>query len=74
MRTNGSVHIKDYTVVFCEGDEINAQTRCARFEVQGRIYDAIGSSVSNSFSDILQLGILLRGNVDVPEGEVTILK
>ena len=74
MRTNGSVYIKGRTVVFCEGGDINSQTRCSRFMVQNKVFDAIESSVRNSISDIPQLALVLQGKVDVPDGEMIILE
>ena len=56
------------TIVFCEGSDITPETKCKRFVAAGKEYEAIGSSVANSISDILQFGIVVRGTIDIPDG------
>ena len=75
MLTNGTIFIKEKTILFCIGNEIKPETKCKKLSINGRTYDSIGSSVSNSISDVLSLGIVLQGEIDIPDGlEVTIIE
>ena len=61
------------TIAVCTGKDITPDTKCSKFEHRGKTYETLGSSVSNSFTDRLQLFLLLPNDTEVSRGNIKII-
>ena len=73
MRIGELLTVNERLLAVCSGEDITPETKCSRFEQNGKVYETKGSSLCNSFTGVLQLFLLLPNGTDVQKGEITII-
>ena len=73
MQITDVLTINGKTIAVCTGSDITPETKCSQFEQNGKLFNTRGSSLSNSFTGLLQLFLLLPNVNDVQRGEIRII-